>query len=95
MIASLAGAPAAAQAQSAPEREVAEWNAARGAGTPQAYQRYLELYPLGRYSGAAFRCMIELTVDPDVVSSCVTAPGAGPGGPTVTSSTRGLAVDLY
>jgi hypothetical protein len=95
MVASLAGSPVAVQAQSAPDREVAEWNAARGAGTPQSYQRYLELYPLGRYSGDAFRCMIELTVDPEVISSCAAAPGAGPGAQVVTSSTRGLAVDLY
>jgi hypothetical protein len=108
MIAALAGAPSAAHAQSGTDRETAEWNAARGAGTPDAYQRYLEVFPLGRYSGDAFRCIIELTVAPDAVSSCASAPGAGleasgvsraapgagPGNP-VTSVSRGLAVDLY
>lgn len=94
MIAALAGGPPAVHAQTGTDREAAEWNAARGAGTPDAYQRYLELYPLGRYSGDAFRCIIELTVAPDAVASCATAPGAGPEQP-VTSITRGLAVDLY
>ena len=79
--------------QTSPDREAAEWNAARGTGTPDAYQRYLEVYPLGRYSGDAFRCIIELTVAPDAVSSCATAPEAGPDQPTSVS--RGLAVDLY
>jgi len=94
MIAALAGSAGGAQAQSGADREAAEWNTARGIGTPDAYQRYLELFPLGRYSADAFRCMIELTVDPDAVSSCSSAPEAGPAGGASVSS-RGLAVDLY
>jgi hypothetical protein len=94
LIAALAGGAGGAQAQNAGDREAAEWNTARGIGTADAYQRYLERFPLGRYSADAFRCIIELTVDPDAVSSCSSAPGAGPvGGPSVSS--RGLAVDLY
>jgi hypothetical protein len=94
LIAAVAGSPVAAQAQSPADRESAEWNAARGSGTVDAYQRYLELFPVGRYSGDAFRCIIELTVDPDAVSSCSLAPGAGPTG-SGSISTRGLGVDLY
>jgi hypothetical protein len=91
MIAALAGSPASAQAPVGTDRETAEWNAARGACTVEAFQHYLELYPLGRYSGEAFRSIIELTVDPDAAVAC---PEAGPeGGPSV--STRGLAVDMY
>jgi hypothetical protein len=93
MIAALAGSPAGAQAQSGADRDAAEWNSARGTGTADAYQRYLELFPIGRHSGDAFRCIIELTIDPDAVSSCSTAPAAGPAGRGVSS--RGLAVDLY
>jgi hypothetical protein len=91
MIAALAGAPASAQAPGGTNREAAEWNAARGAGTVEAFQHYLELYPLGRYSGEAFRYIIELTIDPDAT---VAGPEAGPeGAPSV--STRGLGVDMY
>jgi hypothetical protein len=95
VIAALAGsAGGGAQAQTDTDREAAEWNAARGIGTADAYQRYLERFPIGRYSGDAFRCIIELTVDPDAVSSCSSAPGAGPAG-GASVSTRGLAIDLY
>jgi hypothetical protein len=91
MIAALAGSSASAQAPDGTNREAAEWNAARGAGTVEAFQRYLELYPLGRYSGEAFRCIVELTIDRE---ACAAGPEAGPeGGPSV--STRGLAVDMY
>ena len=65
MIAALAGSPASAQAPGGTDRKAAEWNAARGAGTVKAFQHYLELYPLGRYSGEAFRYILELTIDPD------------------------------
>ena len=91
MIAALAGSPASAQSPGGTDREAAEWNAARGAGTVAAFQHYLELYPLGRYSGEAFRYIIELTIDPD---AAVVGPEAGrEWGPSV--STRGLAVDMY
>lgn len=94
MIAALAGGPTSVQAQSPGDREAAEWNAARGVGTVDAYQRYLELYPVGRYSGEAFRCIVELTVDPEALTSCAIDPAAGPeSGPSV--STRRLAVDMY
>jgi hypothetical protein len=62
IIAALAGAPAGAQAPGGTDREVAEWNAARGAGAVEACQHDLELDPLGRYSGAAFRYIIGLTI---------------------------------
>lgn len=90
LIAALAGSPAGAQAQGPADRETAAWDAARGEDTVDAYQRYLELFPLGRHSGEAFRCIVELTVDPDADSICSLAPGAGP--PT---SSRGLGVDMY
>ncbi len=64
MIATLSGG-GGAQAQSPLDREVAEWDAARAAGTAEAYQRYLELYPVGRYASEAFRCIVELSIDPN------------------------------
>ena len=79
LIAALAGSAGGAQAQNTGDREAAEWNAARGTGTADAYQRYLERFPLGRYSADAFRCIIELTVDPDAVSSCSSATRSRPG----------------
>ena len=93
LIAALAGNPigaaSEAQAQSSADRESAEWNATLGVGTAAAYQHYLEQYPLGLHAGEAFRRMIELTIDPDLIEG----PGAGPAG--VDRATRGLVVDLY
>ena len=94
LIAAVAGSPAGAQAQSPADREVGGVERGPRRRHADAYQRYLELFPVGRYSGDAFRCIIELTVDPDAVSSCSLAPGAGPTG-SGSISTRGLAVDLY
>jgi hypothetical protein len=94
VIAALAGGSVGAatqlHAQSSPDREAAEWNTAIGVGTAEAYQRYLEQYPMGQHAGDAFRRIIELTIDPDATFE---GPGAGPG--DVSSSRRGLALDLY
>ena len=87
MIAALAGSPASAQAPGGTDREAAEWNAARGVGTVEAFQHYLELYPLGRYSGEAFRYIVEQTIDPD--ATVADAEGS------VRVSSGGLGVDMY
>jgi hypothetical protein len=87
VIAALAGSPASAQAPGRADREATEWSAARGAGTVEAFQHYLELYPLGRYSGEAFRYIVELTIDPNA-----TVPRAAR---SASVSTGGLAVDMY
>lgn len=77
-----------AHAQSPLDREAAEWNAAREAGTVEAYQRYLELYPVGAYAGEAFRAIIELSIDPALGVYRI-----DPAQPSMV--TRGLAVDIY
>ncbi len=94
LIAALAGGTGGvasdAHAQSSPDREAAEWNTALGVGTAEAFQRYLEQYPMGAHAGDAFRRYIELTIDPE---GNFDGPAAGPDGGGSTS--RGLALDLY
>lgn len=54
-------APAAVgpQTQAVTPAEAAAWSSARRAGTPEAYQRYLELFPVGPHAEEAFRLLIE------------------------------------
>lgn len=77
LVAALAGGAAVAQAQAPSDRETAAWEAARAAGTVEAYQRYLELYPLGEHAGEAFREIIELSTPEDAPPSTI-APAAPP-----------------
>jgi hypothetical protein len=58
VIATLAGAPGV-HAQGLPGSDDAAWAAAVEADTPEAYQRYLEEFPAGRYAEEAFRLLIE------------------------------------
>lgn len=58
VIAAVAGAPAA-HGQQLPGTDEAAWAAASEADTPEAYQRYLEEFPAGRYAEDAFRLLIE------------------------------------
>jgi hypothetical protein len=51
-----------AHAQQPTDPETATWNMAREQNTLEAYQRYLELYPLGLYSTEAFQAIVELTL---------------------------------
>lgn len=85
IIATLANGVGSAQAQGPLDPETAAWDAARAGGTAEAYQRYLELYPVGRYASAAFRCIVELSIDPNSPECApnpempaLVAPGAGP-----------------
>lgn len=66
LIAAVAGAPAA-YGQQVPGSDDAAWATALEADTPEAYQRYLEDFPAGRYAEEAFRLLIEsqLEVAPD------------------------------
>lgn len=57
-LASIAVSSAHAQAPADPD--TAAWNRARQEHTVEAYQRYLELYPLGAHSAEAFQAMVEL-----------------------------------
>ena len=51
-----------AHAQQPADPETAAWNRAREENTLEAYQRYLELYPLGVHSTEAFQAIVELTL---------------------------------
>ena len=54
--------------------EEAAWDRARSAGSVQAFQRYLEQYPTGRYAEEAFRIIIEQAWS----TGSRTSPAAGP-----------------
>jgi len=82
LIASLASSGAASQESGFADQEEAEWIQIRQEGTPEAFQRYLERYPLGRHASEAFRCSIEALL-------CV--PGAGED----RRVTRGTLIDMY
>ena len=43
--------------------DTAAWQRARDVGTFEAYQRYLEEFPIGRYANEAFRYMVEESLD--------------------------------
>lgn len=75
LVAALAGGATLAEAQT--DREAAAWEAARAANTVEAYQRYLELYPLGEHAGHAFRQIIELSELEETPPSTI-APAAPP-----------------
>ncbi len=54
--------------------EAQVWQAAREIGTAEAYQRYLQLFPVGAYAEDAFRCIVERSVGLD---SCAIEPSGG------------------
>jgi hypothetical protein len=49
-----------AYAQAPSDADSAAWSRARQENTVEAYQRYLEAYPLGAHSAEAFQAMVEL-----------------------------------
>ena len=81
LIASIAGNAAFSQESGVADQEEADWAQARREGTAEAFQRYLERYPVGRHAAEAFGC----SVDAGLCAS----------DPTVGGLTRGLAVDMY
>lgn len=76
MTAGLAGLMPAGMAQANPD-DIA-WYQARSVGTLQAYQRYLDSHPTGRYSGDAFACIVAMTEAPDLAQACGPDPGIEP-----------------
>ncbi|MGH6914925.1 MAG: hypothetical protein ACREH3_14610 [Geminicoccales bacterium] len=64
VIATLAGAPIG-HGQELPSADDAAWAAARGAGTAEAYQEYLQRFPAGRHAEQAFRRLIETELEDD------------------------------
>lgn len=58
------------------------WEQARAEGTVEAYQRYLDAFPVGRHSSDAFALIIGMTALPGQAiepgAGVVIEPGAGP-----------------
>ena len=52
------GLPATSEA-AITRAEQAAWDKARGSGSADAFQRYLELYPTGQFAEEAFRILVE------------------------------------
>ena len=95
LIAAIAGGGAAQAQRAVDPSEEAAWSAARSAGTSAAFERYLDLYPVGRYAEEAFRCIVELSVDPAGVCAAVESGSRAGGGATRSITTRGVAADVY
>jgi hypothetical protein len=76
LVAALASSASPAPAQAPGDSEAAAWEAAQSAGTIEAYQRYLEIYPLGPHAAEAFRSIVELSTETE-------APGGGPPDPAM------------
>ncbi len=93
------GAPLAAvgpEAQSAGAGEAAAWAAAQQAGTAEAYQRYLELFPIGARAEEAFRLLIELSFQRRPVTRLVDVePAAAAGVPEQTRVVAAADLALY
>jgi hypothetical protein len=64
VLTSLTGPGASAQQPADPD--TAAWEAARSADTYDAYHRYLQQFPVGRYAGEAFRLMVEEAIDQEL-----------------------------
>jgi hypothetical protein len=58
LVASLASGVAASQERGLADQEEADWDQIRREGTAEAFQRYLEHYPIGRHASEAFGCTI-------------------------------------
>jgi len=56
----------ALQAQQPGDADDAAWAAAQSADTADAYQRYLDQFPVGRHADEAFRSLIEEAVGAEV-----------------------------
>lgn len=54
------------QAQTPEDPDTAAWKRARQENSVEAYQRYLELYPLGAHSAEAFQALVELLATGDL-----------------------------
>jgi len=86
MVAYVAGSIGSASAQTDdPEEQL--WNQALERGTVEAFQRYLEEYPVGRHASEAFRYIVEGTVSgPSGDIPSLDEPGP---------QTSGIVADLY
>ncbi len=67
------------------------WRTASSLGSLEAFEQYLAAYPNGAYAGAAFRCVVELSIDLPR-SSCRIEPAAGD---VAAGPVGGMFVDVY
>ncbi|HSK41045.1 MAG TPA: hypothetical protein VK943_14860 [Arenibaculum sp.] len=63
LVVAVAAGSAPIRAQPDPGSEAAAWETAQRGGTVEAFQEYLERFPLGAHSDIAFRSMVELMVE--------------------------------
>lgn len=88
LVAYVAGGAMSVEAQT--DQETTLWYQSRSAGTVEAYQRYLDEYPVGRYASDAFRGIVE--------NSIAASRGGSDGGGTGAAAGAaglGIAADLY
>lgn len=97
-----AGQHAATAAVAAPEppaggaAEEQAWSSTRRAGTVAAYQRYLELFPVGEHAEEAFRLLIAGSLEGRPVERLVDLePAATPGGRPRERVVAAAALALY
>jgi hypothetical protein len=67
------------------------WQTARSLGSLDAFEQYLAAHPNGAHAGAAFRCVVELSVDLPR-SPCRIESAAGE---TTAAAAGGMFVDVY
>lgn len=62
---------------SAQDSDEAAWREAQSLGTADAFQGYLDAYPIGRYADSAFACIVAEARGADA-PFCGIEPAAGP-----------------
>jgi len=67
----------AAQAQAPADADDRAWINAREADTAEAYQRYLQQFPVGRYVEEAYRSLVEEQLESEFGSSDAAVRGLG------------------
>ncbi len=82
-------------ASAASQEEIAAWNAAVSANTPEAYYLYLSLYPAGEYVDAALSALgqVGMTGAPRQVE--VPAQPVPPRPPATTKPDNGTGTGMY
>ncbi|MEZ5826631.1 MAG: hypothetical protein R3C97_18440 [Geminicoccaceae bacterium] len=68
--------PGLSRAQ-APQSEENDWNIALADGSEAAFRQFLSRYPAGRFASDAFRCAVEVRIDP-AAGGCSLEQGGGP-----------------
>ena len=75
--ASLIGLLSGVRVGTAQDGDDAAWREAQSLGTSDAFQGYLDAYPVGRHSDSAFACIVAEATGTDA-AFCGIEPAAGP-----------------